>query len=112
MTKSKSKNEAKKKPAAKTLKKLDNELFDEVIASFRVAFPAPIDKRKELLARVAGAVAAGLVTSPSPSIATPSTMATAAVDIAEEILKKVGILSVEPSVESSSPGDARVGAAS
>lgn len=112
MTKSKSKNEAKKKPAPKKLEKLDNEMFDAVLASVRVAFPAPIDKRKELLARVAGAVAAGLVTSPSPSIASPSTMATAAVDIADEILKKVGIPSVEPAVESSLPGDARVGAAS
>ena len=72
-----------------------------------------IDKRKELLARVAGSVAAGLVTSPSPSIASASSMATAAVDIAEEILKKAGIPSVESSAESSSPGrDVGVGAAS
>jgi hypothetical protein len=58
--KSKSKNEAKKKqPAAKKLE---------------------IDKRKELLARVAGSVAAGLVAAPSPSLASAATMATAAVD--------------------------------
>jgi len=105
----KSKNEAKNKPAPK---KLENEMFDAMLASFRAATTSMIDKRKELLARVAGSVAAGLVTSPSPSIATPSTMATAAVDIADEILKKAGIPSVEPSAESSSPTGASIGAAS
>ena len=76
-----------------------------------MAAPMMIDPRKELLAKVAGSIAAGLVTSPSPSIATPSTMAMAAVDIAEAILKQACIPSVES--ESSSPtGDAAVGAAS
>ena len=107
-SKSKSKNEPKKKVAPKP----DSAVLDAAIASFRAATPNMADRRKELLARVAGAVAAGLVASPSPSIATASGMATAAVDIAEEILKKAGIPSVEPAVESSSPGDARVGSAS
>ena len=81
-------------------------------AGFSDATASTIDKRKELLARVAGSIAAGLVTAPSPSIASPWTMATAAVDIAEEILKKAGILA-DPAVESSSLGrDVGVGAAS
>jgi hypothetical protein len=63
------------------------------------------DRRKELLAKVAGSVAAGLVTQPSPSIASAAGMATAAVDIADEILKKAGIPSVESTVESSSMDD-------
>ena len=114
MTTKKSKNEAKKKPAPK---KLENEILDAriatMLASFRSAFPPGIDKRKELLARVAGSIAAGLVTAPSPSIASPSSMATAAVDIAEAILKQAGIPSIEPSAESASPGrDVGVGAAS
>lgn len=59
----------------------------------RSAAPAhhPIDPRKELLVRVAGSIAARLVASPSPSIASASSMAAVAVDIAEEILKKAGI---------------------
>ena len=109
-SKSKGKNEAKKKPATK---KLDNEMFEAVLASFRAATPSLVDRRKELLARVAGAVAAGLVTAPSPSIAKPESMATVAVDIAEEILKQAGIPSVETSAESSAPGDnVDIGAAS
>ena len=111
--KSKSKIEAKKKTAPKNL---ENEMFDArlatVVASFNAAFPPPIDKRKELLARVAGAIAAGLVTSPSPSIASASSMATAAVDIANEILKKAGIPSAESSADSVSTSNASVGAAS
>lgn len=108
------KSKSKKKPAPK---KRETEMFDaDVLASFRAAIANPIanpiDKRKELLAIVAGSIAAGLVTSPSPSIQTAASMATAAVDIADEILKKAGIPSVEPAAESSSPGDARVGAAS
>ena len=72
------------------------------------------DRRKELLARVAGSIAAGLVTSPSPAIASPKGMATAAVDIAEEILQRIGIVEVDapahaPSVPSAD--NAEVGAA-
>ena len=100
----KSKNDAKKKSAPTPH---ERETF--------VVAPR-IDGRKELLARVAGSIAAGLVTTPSPSISKPDSMATVAVDIAEAILKQAGIPSAEPSVasaESSSPGrDVGVGAAS
>ena len=58
-----------------------------------------IDPRKELLVRIAGSIAARLVTSPSPSIASAASMAAVAVDIAEEILQKAGI-----------PEDGRAGA--
>ena len=75
------------------------------------AVPSAAERRKELLARVAGSVAAGLVTSPSPSITKPEGMATVAVDIAEEILKKAGFPSVDEAAESSS-SSAPVGAAS
>ena len=98
-SKSKSKIDVKKKPVGKTI---ESEMFDAVLASFLAATTSTIDKRKELLARVAGSIAAGLVTSPSPSIATPATMAMAAVDIAAEILKLAGI-PAEPSAESASP---------
>ena len=104
MKKSKSANEKKKQSVRM---KIDGEALN---GSFPAA--ASINKRKELLARVAGSIAAGLVTSPSPSIATPSTMAMAAVDIAEEILKKAGIPSVEPHAETSASGSADVGQAS
>jgi hypothetical protein len=102
--KSKSKSVPKKKSASK---KSENEERDAawrqalsaVLASFRAATTTTIDSRKELLARVAGTVAAGLVTSPTPSIASPVGMATAAVDIAEAILKRVGIPATEPAAE-------------
>jgi hypothetical protein len=101
-TKKKSKNAAKKSVP----KKLDNEktfdnekMFEAMRASFHAAFPTPIDQRKELLAKVAGSIAASLVASPSPSIASPSGIATAAVDIAEQILDAVGLPAVESSVE-------------
>lgn len=89
-----------------------NTMLTRAVEVIRDATTSKIDKRKELLARVAGDIAAGLVTSPSPSIASPSSMATAAVDIAEEILKKVGIFSTEAAAEASSSGDVDVGAAS
>ena len=104
--KSKSKNPVKKNPVSKTI---ESEMFDAVLASFLAATTSTIDKRKELLARVAGTIAAGLVTAPSPAIATPAAMAMAAVDIAAEILKQAGI-PVEPSAEAASPTGA-VGAA-
>lgn len=94
-TKSKSKSSKTTKAAPSRKDPSDSAMLDTMLASaveaFRDAATSRIDKRKELLARVAGAVAAGLVTSPSPSIASPSGMATAAVDIAEEILKRAGI---------------------
>lgn len=61
-----------------------------------------IDPRKKLLARVAGDVASGLVAAPSPSISSSDGIATVAVDIAEQILKKAGIpveVAAEPSAE-------------
>ena len=48
-------------------------------------------KRKRLLARVAGYVASGIVTAPSPSTATVPGLVSASVEIAEEILKQVGL---------------------
>lgn len=101
----KSKNEVKKTPAATAAKPREHEMFEAMLASFRAATtsqPSPIDKRKELLALVAGAVAAGLATAPSPSITTASIMATAAVDIANEILNQSGIPAVDESSEESS----------
>ena len=109
-TKSKNnKNDVKKKPAAR---KLEHVMFDEVLASFRAATANvnAIDKRKELLAQVAGLIAGGMVQAPSPSISTSSSMAMAAVDIAEEILLKAGIPSMEP--VAASPSEAQAGAAS
>lgn len=84
-------------PQKKSAPKLAS-MFD-IMASFRTAAARSIDPRKALLAQVAGTIAAGLVTSPSPSIASASGMATAAVDIAEEILKQVGIPSTGSSAE-------------
>ena len=106
-SKSKSKSSTKKTSTSKTM----DERLERALASLHAVMPSAADRRKELLAKVAGAVAAGLVATPSPSIASPSSMATAAVDIADEILKKAGIPAVESSAESSSTG-ASVGAAS
>ena len=53
---------------------------------------AKIDKaRQELLAHVAGSIAAGVIASPSESSATAEAIATISIDIAEEILKKAGL---------------------
>ena len=108
MKKSKSKNVAKKNPASK---KMEHEAFDAALASLHAVTTSAADRRKELLARVAGSIAVSLVSSPTPDIATPAGIATAAVDIAEEILKKAGI-PVEPAAEASSSAAADVGAAS
>jgi hypothetical protein len=51
-----------------------------------------IGPREALLATVAGTIAAGMVQAPSPSISTPSTLANAAIDIAELILLQAGIV--------------------
>lgn len=48
-----------------------------------------LEARKRLLARMAGNVAAGIVSAPSDATATAETIAAVAVDIAEEILKKI-----------------------
>lgn len=63
-----------------------------------------IDPRKKLLARVAGSVATGLVGSPSPAISTPEKLAEAAVEIAEQILRKTGITPIAEA--SAAAGDA------
>ena len=47
--------------------------------------------RQYLLARVAGDVASGIAGAPSESVMTAEAIATVAVDVAEEILKKVGL---------------------
>jgi hypothetical protein len=47
--------------------------------------------RKHLLARVAGHVAVGLLVSPSPKVDNSEKIATVAVDVAEAILRKVGL---------------------
>ena len=49
------------------------------------------EPRKRLLARMAGNVAAGIVSSPSESTETAEAIAAISVDIAEEILKKIGL---------------------
>lgn len=48
-------------------------------------------KRKRLLARVAGDVASGIVSAPSKSTSTAEAIATVAVDVAEEILRRIGL---------------------
>lgn len=50
-----------------------------------------IGARQQLLARVAGDVASGIVSAPSESAVTAKAIAAIAVDIAEEILKKAGL---------------------
>lgn len=47
--------------------------------------------RKVLLATVAGHVATGLLTSPSPKVDKPEKLATVAVELAEAILKRAGV---------------------
>jgi hypothetical protein len=47
--------------------------------------------RLELLARVAGSVAAGVVGAPTPSTTSASEVAEISVDVAEAILQKVGL---------------------
>lgn len=95
MTK-KTKSTPKKTTSAST--KREDEMFNALLSTMRTAATtSPGERRKELLARVAGSIAAGLVQSPSPSIASPPAMATAALDIAEEILKQAGIAPIEVS---------------
>lgn len=48
-------------------------------------------KRKRLLARVSGDIAAGIMQSPSPSADTPEAVAEISVDMAEAILEKIGL---------------------
>jgi|HubBroStandDraft_4_1064222.scaffolds.fasta_scaffold1785107_2 hypothetical protein len=56
--------------------------------------PKLIEKRKHLLARMAGNIAAGVITSPptsSKSMTSAEAIATISVDVAEAILKKIGL---------------------
>ena len=91
---------------------LSPSMLDAALVSLRAALPAvptAEERRRELLARVAGVVAAGLITAPKPSIALATGVATVAVDIAEEILKRVGISTASPA--SLNAADAAVDAA-
>lgn len=85
---------------------LITEMIDDAIAKFRASLPSPIEDRKRLLAQVAGSIATGLVQSPSPSIASPPAMATAALDIAEQILTQAGIAPTEASADEASGAEA------
>lgn len=51
----------------------------------------PTVKRQKLVASVAGSVAVGIVTAPSKKATTAAAIAEIAVDIAEEIVKRVGL---------------------
>ena len=51
----------------------------------------PIHDRRRLLAAVAGQVAAGIMSTPSPSMSSADKIATTAVDVAEAILRKTGL---------------------
>jgi hypothetical protein len=70
-----------------------------------------IDPYKKLLCRVAGNVAGALVGAPSPSISSADKIAAVAVDIAEQILKKVGVVApstaeASPATSTAAPGEA------
>jgi len=62
-----------------------------------------IEPRKKLLARVAGSVAAGIVQAPSPSTSSAEGIATVAVDIAEQILRRADVASPPAQPSSSGP---------
>ena len=125
MTKKPSKKKSSPKAAPRVRKTSDDKTSDNAVleSALETALTGLLaaveagatDRRKELLARVAGSIAAGLVTSPSPAIASPKGMATAAVDIAEEILQRVGIGEVDAQAHAApapSGDHADVGAAS
>lgn len=48
-------------------------------------------KRARLLARIAGNVAAGFVSTPSPALDSVDKIADASVDVAEAILQRIGL---------------------
>lgn len=54
-------------------------------------FEMPAGDRLQLLARVAGNVAAGFVSAPSPALRTADKIADASVDVAEAILQRIGL---------------------
>lgn len=51
-----------------------------------------IDPRKKLLVRVAGSIAAAIARDPSPALTSSEKIADVAVDIAEQILCKAGVV--------------------
>src|SRR5687768_16640311 len=103
MTKKTSKKKSVTKAAPRARKTSENEVLVGALETALTGLLAAVeagatDRRKELLARVAGSVAAGLFASPSglsPAIVDSDNMAksvaTVSVDIAEEILQRVGI---------------------
>jgi hypothetical protein len=103
MTKKTSKKKSVTKAAPRARKTSENEVLVGALETALTGLLAAVeagatDRRKELLARVAGSVAAGLFASPSglsPAIVASDNMAksvaTVSVDIAEEILQRVGI---------------------
>lgn len=58
---------------------------------FEAGNATQFEARRHLLARVAGSVASGIVGAPSEGSTTAAAVAEIAVDIADEILKKVGL---------------------
>lgn len=105
-TKKKSKSETKKKSAPKTS---ENEAMIALIRRSWAEVPSASDRRRALLAQVAGSIAGHIVSappSPDAESSMASSVATIAVDIAEEILKRVGIPSTEGSAESASAASA------
>lgn len=93
--KNQSAKSAKIAPKTSAVRERD-QMFDALLSTIRAA-TSSIDARQELLVKVAGAVASGLVASPSPSISSAASMATAALDIAEQILTQAGIVATETS---------------
>jgi hypothetical protein len=92
------KKQSKSAPKKTAGKERDDEMFDALLSTIRAAsMKTPIDPYKELLAKVAGSVAAGLATAPSPSISSAASMATAALDIAAHILEQAGISATDTS---------------
>jgi hypothetical protein len=64
---------------------------DKKIDSDAAADDIRDEKRKRLLARVAGYVAASVVAAPSKKSTSPAAIAEISVDIAEAILARVGL---------------------
>jgi hypothetical protein len=118
MPKKTSKKKSSPKSAPRARKTSENEVLVGALETALTGLLAAVeagatDRRKELLARVAGSVASGLLASPSglsPAIESSGSMAkgvaTMAVDIAEEILQRVGIGETATSPEHAAPAPA------
>lgn len=78
----------KKSPSPKTSRENDEAPTDDGGDDDRPLSPR---KRKRLLARVAGNIAAGIMQAPSESTSTPDAIAEVSVDIGEAILERVGL---------------------